>query len=164
MTATRVARFRDGSSDEDHAEARVGDRLEAISGRSIVRDRDGVAVVDVAIDVPGRRVTGRFFIVLRNFDANARDGRLAFRTVAPTPRPMVLDLEFTREQVEVIERSGTPLEAVRFGLNPTIHWLVDPLVRLVAPTSTFWIVPGRPPALARFAGPRNYERQEIVIQ
>jgi hypothetical protein len=148
-----------------------------------------VAVVDVAIDVPGRRVTGRWgrgddahsaeqeadvtpgtywgpliFIVLRNFDANARDGRLAFRTVAPTPRPMVLDLEFTREQVEVIERSGTPLEAVRFGLNPTIHWLVDPLVRLVAPTSTFWIVPGRPPALARFAGPRNYERQEIVIQ
>jgi hypothetical protein len=189
LTTIRIARFRDGSSDEDHAEARVGERLEAISGRSIVRDPDGVAVVDIAIDVPAGRITGRWgrgdgtrnaeqtadltpgtywgpliFIVLRNFDANAHDGRLAFRTVAPTPRPMVIDLEFTREQVEVIERAGTPLETGRFELNPTIHWLLDPLVRLIAPTSTFWIVSGRPPALARFAGPRNYARQEIVIE
>src|SRR2546428_12726487 len=33
------------------------------------------------------------FIVLKNFDANAEDGRLVFRTVAPTPRPRVFCME-----------------------------------------------------------------------
>lgn len=189
LTALRVTRFRDGSSDEDSAEARVGDRLEAVGGRSIVRDRDGELLVDMTIDVTAGRIVGRWgrgsdvqtseqradlppgtywgpliFIVLRNFDANAERGRLVFRTVAPTPRPMVLDLEFTRHEAARLERAGSSLDAVRFGLSPTVHWMVDPLIRLIAPTSTFWIVPGKPPAMARFSGPRNYARQEIVIQ
>jgi hypothetical protein len=37
-------------------------------------------------------------------------------------------------------------------------------VRLIAPRATFWMLPGDPPALARFAGPRNYGRQPIVIE
>lgn len=30
--------------------------------------------------------------------------------------------------------------------------------------TTFWVLPGEPPALARFAGPRNYAREAIRIQ
>jgi len=189
LSATRVTRFRDGTEDEDSAEARVGDTLVALSGRSVIRDRDHETLVDLAIDVTGGHLGGTWgrgsdrqtidervelpsgtywgpliFIVLRNFDANADNGRLAFRTVAPTPKPRVLDLEFSRHDSEVIERVGRRLEAVRFELNPSVHWLIDPMIRLIAPTSTFWIVAGKPPALARFAGPRNYTRQEIVIQ
>src|SRR5262249_28579025 len=37
LDATRVARFADGSSDEDQVEARVGGTLEALNGRSIIR-------------------------------------------------------------------------------------------------------------------------------
>src|SRR6266487_4147202 len=56
LSTVRVARFRDGSSDEDSAEARVAGTLEAISGRSIIRDTDGTAVVDMRIDVAGGRI------------------------------------------------------------------------------------------------------------
>jgi len=45
-----------------------------------------------------------------------------------------------------------------------IHWMIDPLVHLVAPATDFWVAPGEPPALARFSGPRNYGRQRIRIQ
>ena len=189
LSTVRVARFRDGSSDEDTAEAEVRDTLIGLSGRSIIRDRDGETLVDLTIDVAGGHLTGAWgrgaerqtidehvalpagtywgpliFIVLRNFDANAENGRLVFRTVAPTPKPRVLDMEFVRGESAVLERAGQRLDTVRFQLNPTVHWLVDPVIRLVAPAAGFWIVPGAPPSLARFAGPRNYARQEIVIQ
>ena len=186
----RIARFRDGSSDEDSADARlVGDRLEAVSGRSITRDVKGEQVVDVHIDVQEGRIAATWgsgsdhhtmddrvalpkgtywgplvFVVLKNFEANAEDGRLVFRTVAPTPKPVVLDLEIVREGPAVIDRTAVHLDSQTFRLSPTVHWMVDPLVRLVAPRATFWILPGDPPALARFSGPRNYARQEIVIQ
>ena len=77
---------------------------------------------------------------------------------------MVLDMELSREGAAALDRIGIRLDAVAFRLNPTTHWLVDPVVRLIAPRATFWLLPGEPPALARFAGPRNYLRQEIVIQ
>jgi len=64
----------------------------------------------------------------------------------------------------VLDRTAVHLDSETFRLGPTIHWTVDPLVRLFAPRATFWILPGDPPALARFSGPRNYARQEIVIQ
>jgi hypothetical protein len=102
--------------------------------------------------------------VLKNFDANATDGRLVFRTVAPTPKPMVLDMAITDGSKSELDRLGTHLEARRFALSPTFHWAVDPIVRMIAPRATFWMLPGAPPALARYAGPRNYARQEIVIQ
>jgi hypothetical protein len=167
----------------------VGETLEAVSGRSIVRDVDGEPIVDLRIDVAAGRIEGSWgrgtdrrqvddrvalpkgtywgpliFIVLKNFDANADDGRLVFRTVAPTPKPMVLDMQLTRGDEGVLERTGLRLTARRFELSPTIHWAVDPLVRLIAPRATFWMLPGEPPALARFTGPRNYARQGIVIQ
>jgi hypothetical protein len=190
LSAVRVAHFADGSSDEDHAEARVGSTLEALSGRTIVRESDGEAVVDLWIDVAGGRLTGTYgrgqsrrtiddavelppatywgpliFLVLKNFDANAERGSVRFRTVAPTPKPIVLEMELrqARDQV-VLERLGTKLETREFVLQPTIHWTIDPLVHLIAPNTRFWVVPGEPPGLARYAGPRNYGRQPIRIQ
>jgi hypothetical protein len=190
LSSVRVARFRDGSSDEDRADARIAEKLEAISGRSIIRDTSGRAIVDISIDVAGGRIRATWgregdrhvvdeavtlpagtywgpliFILLKNFDANAENGRLVFRTVAPTPKPMVLDMELSRDDNEVtLERTGVRLVAKRFRLRPTIHWMIDPLVRLIAPRATFWMLPGDPPALARFVGPRNYGRQEVVIE
>ena len=189
LTAVRVARFEDGSSDEDTAEARVAGRLEALGGRSIIRDPDGETVVDLDIDVTGGHLSGSFgrddarqtidrrvdlspgtywgpliFIVLKNFESNAEDDRLVFRTVAPTPRPIVLDMVLARGGDAVVERPGLRLETTRYDLSPTIHWAIDPVIRLVAPRATFWVLPGEPPALARFAGPRNYAREAIVIQ
>ena len=189
LSSLRTARFRDGSSDEDSAEADVGDTLQAISGRSIIRDVDGEAIVDLRIDVEAGRIEGSvgrgedrrtvdervtlppgtywgplIFIVLKNFEANAEGGHVVFRTVAPTPKPMVLDMQISRGEAGVLERTGLRLDARRFELSPTIHWAVDPLIRLIAPRATFWMLPGEPPALARFTGPRNYARQGIVIQ
>jgi hypothetical protein len=189
LSSVRVARFEDGSSDEDWAEARIGERLTALGGRSIVRDRDGELLADVHIDVVGGRIIARWgrgadrresdqrvalppgtywgpliFIVLKNFDANADDGRLAFRTVAPTPRPYVLDMEVRRSDRVSLARAGTQLATVRFDLRPHLHWAIDPLIRLAVAPASFFVVPGEPPGLARFTGPRNYQRQSITIQ
>jgi len=189
LSSLRVARFRDGSSDEDSADARVGEVLESLSGRSIIRDRDGTVIVDLQIDVEKGRIVSTWgrgadqrtltrdvelprgtywgpliFIVLKNFDGNAESGRLGFRTVAPTPKPIVLDMELSRGEPTVVERMGIRLQTETYRLNPSIHWTVDPVVRMFAPSATFFMLPGEPPALARFVGPRNYARQEIVIQ
>lgn len=189
LSTVRVARFRDGSSDEDVAVARVDGVLTAISGRSLIRDPDGQPVVDLRIDVAGgqlaatwgrddgRRTVSKgvrlppgtywgplIFIVLKNFDANAEDGRLVIRTVAPAPGPLVLDLELTRGDTGGLDRAGTQLPAREFTLRPTVHWALDPLVRWLAPAGRFWTLPGEPPALIRFAGPRNYRRESIVIE
>jgi hypothetical protein len=190
LSAVRVARFADGSSDEDHAEARVGTTLQAIAGRTIIREPDGETVVDLTIDVARGRLTGSYgrgaqrrsideavalppatywgpliFLVLKNFDANAEDGRVRFRTVAPTPKPIVLQMELQEVGDPVmLDRMGARLDTRQFELRPTIHWTIDPLVHLIAPNTRFWVLPGDPPALARYAGPRNYGRQPIRIE
>ena len=189
LTSVRVAHFADGSSDEDSAEARVAGTLVALSGRSIIRGPDGEPPVDLTIDVAGGHLAGTLrhgasvvpidqheqlppatywgplvFLALKNFDANVEDGRLVFRTVAPTPQPLVLDMAFTLEGRERVERAGVAFDAVRYELQPTIHWAVDPVVRLVAPSATFWLLPGEPPALVGFQGPRNYARQPMRLQ
>ena len=41
LVITRAAHFEDGSSDEDEAEVRVGERLESIRGRLVLRDTRG---------------------------------------------------------------------------------------------------------------------------
>jgi hypothetical protein len=189
LSSRRFARFTDGSSDEDQAEARVGDRLEAIRGRTIIRDPDGQTTVDLAIDVAGGRVTGTVgrgedrrpvdiavdlpsatywgplvFIVLKNFEANAEDGRVVFRTVVPTPDPRVFDMAFTDAGPSPVERAGVKFDTQRFLLAPSIHRIIDPLIRRFVPEAAFFVLPGEPPALARFAGPRNFDRQEIRIQ
>src|SRR5262245_24629126 len=58
LDTVRIARFADGSSDEDQAQARIGKTLEAIKGRSIIRDARGQTIVDLTIDVEHGRITG----------------------------------------------------------------------------------------------------------
>jgi hypothetical protein len=189
LFATRVARFSDGSSDEDSVEARVGKTLEALRGRSIIRDKKGTPIVDITIDVRAGRITGfsgvgkdretydetvelppgtywgpLIFIVVKNFEQNSTDGRLVFRTVAPTPKPRVIDLELTREGETVVTRPGGQLDVVRFSMKPTINFLIDPIVQRIAPETRFFVKPGKPPALARYEGPRNYAGQEIRLE
>src|SRR5439155_740147 len=140
LSSVRVAHFRDGSSDEDSAEARVEGTLEALAGRTIIREADGVPAVDVTIDVAGSRIAASWgrgarrrtleervalpkgtywgpliFIVLKNFDANAEDGRLVFRTVAPTPRPRVFDMELAGGPPAALQRARA-----RPGAPPTM--------------------------------------------
>jgi len=190
LEATRVARFADGSSDEDQVEANIGGTLEALRGRSIIRDQRGASVVDLTIDVSGGRITGfsadggnrttydekvhlpagtywgpLIFIVVKNFDQNETDGRVVFRTVAPTPSPRVIDMELVRDgRAAVTPPDGSKLDVVLLSLRPTINWLVDPIVRRFAPSTQFFIQPGAPPALARYEGPRNYTGQEIRLE
>jgi hypothetical protein len=59
---------------------------------------------------------------------------------------------------------GGKLDVVLLSLRPTINWLVDPIVRRIAPSTQFFIQPGAPPALARYEGPRNYAGQEIRLE
>jgi hypothetical protein len=186
---TRVARFRDGSSDEDEADVKVGARLESISGRSIIRDRRGKPTVDLKIDVAAKRVTGfyvdggkretvddevdigpatywgpLFNIVLKNFAANADGDTLVFQSILPTPKPRVIDMELLRQNKTTVRRDGAGITAVQFVLRPTVNWLVDPIIQMMAPDTNFFVHPGAPPALARFAGPRNYSGQMIRIE
>jgi len=190
LEAVRVARFVDGSSDEDHAVARVaGERLEAVRGRSMIRDARGQVVVDVHIDVEQDRLHGfwmdgddreRFdmqaelppatywgpliFIVLKNFAANEERGRVRFQTVAPTPKPRVLTMELVRDGASTLERPGGELGVHEYKLQPNIGWAVDPIIHALIPSTRFFVEPGEPPALARFAGPRNYAGQEIRLE
>jgi hypothetical protein len=189
LHAVRVAHFKDGSSDEDQVEARIGATLETLNGHTIIRNARGKVTVDLKIDVVGGRMTGTsglgkerqtydekadlpagtywgplIFIVVKNFDQNASDGRLVFRTVVPTPGPRVIDMEVRRDAGTVIRRPGGSLNVVPFTLRPTINWLVDPIVRMFAPETQFLVQPGTPPFLARFQGPRNYAGQKIRIE
>jgi hypothetical protein len=190
LSTLRIARFADGSSDEDLAVARIADgRLEALHGHQIQRNARGEETVAVTIDVAGDRVRASWgppdareamdeavalpagtywgplvFIVLKNFAANAENGRLAFHTVAPTPRPRMLDLELVSGGVDTLERPGLTLDARRYRLRPTLHWLVDPILAALVPDTTFWTLPGDPPSLALFEGPRGYGGGRIVLR
>jgi hypothetical protein len=189
LETVRVSRFSDGSSDEDQVEARVGETLEGVRGRSIIRDTQGNSIVDLTIDVPSGRITGfsgvgkdredydqhvdlppgtywgpLIFIVVKNFEQNASQDRLVFRTVAPTPSPRVIDMELVHEGKAVVTKPGGKLDVVRLALRPTVHWLVDPIIQRIAPETDFFIRPGAPPALARFEGPRNYSGQEMRLE
>ena len=189
LTCARIARYRDGTRDEDEATARLSGTLEAIAGRSVVRDRDGEPIAEVTIDVAGGRLQGAWgrgsdrqaldrrvvlpsgtywgpliFLVVKNFDANAEGGRVVFHTVAPSPRPMELDMELVRGEPSRLDRAGSTVETRRLDLRPTVHWALDPVIHLVVPPATFYLLPGEPPGLVRFAGPRNYARQPIRIE
>lgn len=189
LRAIRIARYRDGSSDEDHVEARVGSTLQTLRGRSIIRNTAGVATVDITVDIAGGHITGfsglgderqnydehveltpgtyfgpLIFLVLKNFDQNATDGRLVFRTVVASPKPRVFDMELLRQEKTVVQRVGERIEAVKFLLRPTINPIIDPIVHAMAPETHFFVAPGSPPAMARFEGPRNYQRQQIRIE
>jgi hypothetical protein len=189
LHVTRTARFRDGSSDEDEADVRVGDRLESIAGRSIIRDTRGTSIVDIKIDVAGKRLTGfyvddgkretvdeeadigpgtywgpLFNFALKNFDANATGNSLVFQTVAPTPKPRVIDMELTRVGPATLTRLGSRVAATRFTLLPTVNFLIDPILRRFVPPTEFFLDAGKPPTLVRFAGPRNYAGQPMRLE
>jgi hypothetical protein len=189
LTTRRLARFRDGSSDEDTASAEVGSELKALRGRSIVRGPGGELLTDVDIDVVHGRIVGQMgsgksnesyqedvelapgtywgpllFLVLKNFEPNADGDRVVFRTVVPTPRARVLDMELVRMDRTSVTRLGATLPAEHYRLRPTIHPVIDPVLRLVLPAVDFYVSPGEPPALLRFAGPRNYAGQGILLE
>lgn len=185
----RVAHFRDGSSDEDHVVAHIDGVLRALRGHSLIRDSRGRATVDLTVDVEHGRITGStglgrertaydrtvelppgtywgplIFLVLKNFDANAENGRIVFRSVAATPAPRVIDLELIRGAPVTVRRPGGVVESIRYTLRPTVNWFVDPIVQRIAPETTFFIRDGNPPALAVYEGPRNYGGQEIRLE
>ncbi|HSP99511.1 MAG TPA: hypothetical protein VL049_19995 [Candidatus Dormibacteraeota bacterium] len=185
----RTAYFRDGSSDEDTAEAQVGDRLRAIGGRSVIRDTRGKAVVDLRIDVAARRVSGFYVdagkretvdeevdigpgtywgplyqLVVKNFAANAADGKVVVQSVVPTPKPRVIDMQFARDGGGTVKRPGGSTRADRITLLPTVNFLIDPILQRLVPKTEFLIVPGEPPLLARFTGPRNYAGQMMRLE
>ena len=189
LEAVRIARFKDGSSDEDQVEARIGETLQTVRGRSIIRNSKGVPTVDITIDVAGGRITGfsglgeeretydervelppgtywgpLIFIAIKNFEQNAVDGRLVFRTVVPTPKPRVFDMELLRQEESTVRRPGGKIDVVRFALRPTVNWLIDPVLHMFTPDTAFFVMPGAPPALARFQGPRNFAGQTIRIE
>ena len=189
LKAVRVAHFTDGSSDEETAEATVGKSLEAIRGRMIIRDQKGKSTTDLAVDVAAGRVTGfsgvgkerrdydekltltpgtywgpLIAIAVRNFDANADGDKLVVRTLAVTPKPRVLDMELTRDGATTIALPAFRAKVERFTMRPTVNFLIDPIIQRMAPVSTFFVQKGKPPALLRFAGPRNYQKRMIRIE
>ena len=120
---------------------------------------------DEHVELPAGTYWGPLiFIVVRNFEQNAADGRVVFRTVAPTPKPRVIDMELVRDGDAVVSPPGGKLDVVKLLLRPTINWLVDPIIQRIAPRTEFFVQPSAPPALARFEGPRNYAGQEIRLE
>jgi len=186
---TRTAHFRDGSSDEDEADVWVGSHLESIAGRSIIRDTRGKPIVDLKINVPGKRITGfylddgkrekvdeaadigpgtywgpLFNIVLKDFAANATRDSLVFQSILPTPRPRVIDMELTRAGTATVRRTGGSIAVTRYTLLPTVNFLIDPILQRFAPKTEFFMDSGKPPALVRFAGPRNYAGHPMRLE
>lgn len=189
LETRRVARFSDGSSDEDVAVARVGKTLEAMSGRSIIRDRKGEAVVDVKIDVAGGRIDGFYrngderktvddhetlapgtywgalvFIVAKNYAGNAEDGKLEFQTVVPTPKPRVLTMAYEPDGRGAVKIAGFTRKVEKYLLRPTLGWLIDPILHRFTPTTEFMMEGDDPPGLVRYEGPRNYAGQMIRLE
>jgi hypothetical protein len=190
LRITRVARFRDGSRDEDEADVRVGARMEAIAGRSVIRDKRGTPIVDVKIDVAGKRLTGfyvddgkrtavdeevdigpgtcwgpLFNLVAKNFEANADADAVVFQTVAVTPKPRVIDMELKRIGPATATRiAGGTVKTTRFTLLPTVNFLIDPILRRFVPMTEFFLDAGKPPTVIRYAGPRNYAGQRMRLE
>jgi hypothetical protein len=189
LTAVRIAHFTDGSGDEDEAEAKIGATLEAVRGRSILRNAKGTVTLELTIDVAARHVGGfsgvgkerqeydesleltagtywgpLIAMVIKNFDANATGDKLVFRSVVATPKPRVLDMEITRGSVSAIAFPGGRVRATEYTMLPTVNFLLDPFIKRLAPKTTFFEQDGKPPALVRYAGPRNYQGQMIRIE
>jgi hypothetical protein len=73
-------------------------------------------------------------------------------------------MELVRQEQGSVRSRGGKIDVVRFALRPTVHWLIDPIVRMFAPETNFLVQLGAPPGLARFDGPRNYAAQNIRIE
>lgn len=189
LEVRRIARFDDGSSDEDQIEAEVGDTLKTVKGRMTIRNAKGVATLDLSIDVGEGRIRGFsglgedredydekvelspctywgpvLGIVLKNFEENASDGQLVVASVVATPKPRLLHFQFTRREKVEIRRAGGKIEAERFSMVPKVNFLLDPFLKFLGPDTSFFQQAGRPPSMAAFAGPRNFDGQTIRIE
>lgn len=185
----RVAHFRDGSRDEDAVDAQVGAQLRAIGGHSVIRDTRGKPMVDLRIDVAQRHLSGFYVdkgkretvdeqvditaatywgplyqLVVKNFAANAVDGKVVVQSVVTTPKPRLLDMEFSRDGDARVTHPGGSLQAHRITLLPTVNFLVDPILQRLVPKTEFLVAEGDPPLLAQFTGPRNFAGQIIRLQ
>ena len=69
-----------------------------------------------------------------------------------------------RQERTGVTRADGRIDARRFTLRPTVNWLIDPIVHMLAPDTTFFVQPGAPPGLVRFDGPRNFAGQKIRIE
>ncbi|HTF34296.1 MAG TPA: hypothetical protein VK714_11440, partial [Myxococcota bacterium] len=63
-----------------------------------------------------------------------------------------------------VRRTGGSIAATRYTLLPTVNFLIDPILQRVALKTEFFIDAGTPPAVARFAGPRNYAGQPMRLE
>ena len=125
----------------------------------------GVAARAVIVQV----LAGTYFgplinIVLKNFDANVEGGKLVFHTVVPTPSPRKLDMEVSRGDATTIARPGHQVPVNQYVMRVTINPILNPIVHMVTPETCFFQTRDTPPAMMRFAGPRNYAGQDIRIE
>jgi hypothetical protein len=97
-------------------------------------------------------------------DANAADDAVVFQTVAPTPKPRVIDMKLESSGPATLTRLGSKVAATRLTLLPTINFLIDPILQRMVPKTEFFVDDGKPPLLIRFAGPRNYAGQSIRLE
>ena len=105
-----------------------------------------------------------FNLVLKNFAANAADGKVVVQSVVTTPKPRIIDMEFQRDGNATVQRTGGSIKADRITLLPTVNFLIDPILQRLVPKTEFLVAPGEPPSLARFDGPRNYAGQMIRLE
>ena len=90
----------------------AGGRITGFSGLGDERQ-----TYDERVELPPGTYWGPLiFIVIKNFEQNAADGRLVFRTVVATPKPRVFDMELLRQDGSTL---GVRRENRRRALRPS---------------------------------------------
>jgi len=70
----------------------------------------------------------------------------------------------SRGDATTIARAGHPVPVNEYVMRVTMNPILNPIVHMVAPETNFFQTRDTPPAMMRFAGPRNYAGQEIRIE
>jgi hypothetical protein len=73
-------------------------------------------------------------------------------------------MEVSRGDATTIARPGHTVPVTQYVMRVTINPILNPIVHMVAPETNFFQTKDTPPAMMRFAGPRNYAGQEIRIE
>lgn len=68
------------------------------------------------------------------------------------------------EIVRVARFSDGSSDEERVNVRTTVNWLIDPIIRMFAPDTYFFVNPGTQPGLTRFDGPRNCAEQKMRIE
>jgi hypothetical protein len=123
--------------------------------------------VDEQVDIgPGTYWGPLINLALKNFDANAKDGKLVFQTVAPTPKPRVIDMELARVGAATVTR----IAGGKVATTASPMLADGELPRSTrscgdsCPKTEFFVDDAKPPILVRFAGPRNYAGQLMRLE